>query len=135
MLSIYDDSSAKTVLDQPLNPELVALITDRLHDAESLGLGQMTHLVVIEPTDTEAAVYQELGWSPLTNPIDKARFGTAEFVPFWSWLQDLGGWYELILTVGNEGFAYILLIEKQERSPNDLQALCRHYAEEAKVCG
>lgn len=131
MLSLYDAASTADVLDQPLSPVLRTLITDRLSDARALGLADLTHIVVIQPGDTEEALRQELGWSPLENPIDGDRFGTATFLPFWPWLQNLGGWYELLHPVGNDGFAYILLIENVEGALAGLLAMCRQYCEEA----
>lgn len=101
-------------LDQPLADELRAIITDRLTDAASIGLADQTHITVIQPGDTERDIEQELGWSPLVHPLTGARFGSRDWTPCWAWLQDLGGWYELLHTVGNSGFAYILLIEKQQ---------------------
>lgn len=132
MLSIYDDTSARAALDQPLNATLRTLVTDRLGDAHAVGLADLTHIVVIQPGDTEQAIRQELDWSPLENPIDGDRFGTTNFLPYWPWLQDLGGWYELLHPVGNDGFAYILLIENTEGVPADLLAMCRAHAGEAR---
>ena len=131
MLSLYDATSSAAGLDQPLNPALRTLITDRLSDARALGLADLTHIVVIQPGDTEQAVRQELGWSPLENPIDGDRFGTANFLPVWPWLQDLGGGYELLHPIGNDGFAYILLIENADGVLPDLLTMCREYAREA----
>jgi hypothetical protein len=131
MLSLYNATSSAAVLDQPLNPALRTLITDRLSDARALELVDLTHIVVIQPGDTERAVRRELGWSPLENPIDGDRFGTVNFLPFWPWLQDLGGWYELLHPIGNDGFAYILLIENADGVLPGLLTMCRKYAREA----
>lgn len=135
MLSIYDEASASDVLARPLNPTLQSLISDRLHDAEVIELGELTHILVIEPGDTEEAIRDELGWSPLENVLDGCRFGTADFVPYWSWLQDLGGWYEMIVTVGNSGFAFILLIERTNGVLPELLRLCREFSDEPGRCG
>ena len=114
MLSIYDKATAEAVLSQPIEPALKRLIQTRLDTADRLGLNTQTHLVVIEQHDTEAAILRELGWSPLVHPIDGTRYGQADFEPYWAWLQDVSGWYLLLHTVGNAGFAYILLIAKGE---------------------
>ncbi len=121
MLSIYDKATASAVLDQPLSDELKDIIQARWSDAETLGLGGETHIAVIQPQDSEQTILSELGWSPLVHPINETRFGSADFQPYWSWLQDLGGWYELLHTVGNAGFAYILLIEK---GSNEFAEMC-----------
>jgi hypothetical protein len=135
MLSIYDQASASAALARPLNPILRTLIVDRLHDAEIIGLEKLTHVIVVEPGDNERDILEEIGWSPVVNPIDGSRFGSTDFIPFWSWLQDLGGWYEMILTVGNDGFAFILLIEDADSALPDLLQLCREHGDENGRCG
>lgn len=130
MLSIYDAASAAAVLAQPLNPTLRTLIDERLTDAHAIGLADQTHILVIEPGDTEETIQAEIGWAPVTHPVEGCRYGTVDFIPYWAWLQDVGGWYELLHTVGNDGFAYILLIEDRAGAPSDLLGMCRHFAGE-----
>lgn len=132
MLSIYDEASAAAVLNQPLEPNLRTLLTGRLSDAAAIGLAELTHLVVIEPGDTEDMLLNELGWSPLVNPIDETRYGDRDFVPYWSWQEDLGDWYELVHPVGNSGFAYIVLIQKVEGVLRDLLLMCRDQSEDGE---
>lgn len=136
MLSIFDEASAAAVLHQGLEPALQAILTGRLSDAAAIGLADLTHLVVIEPGDTEASLLAELGWSPLVNPIDGTRYGDPNFLSYWSWLEDLGDWYELVHPVGNAGFAYILLIERRcGVLPKLLQMCCEHAdGEQQCVC-
>ena len=88
-------------------------------------MADQTHVVVIEPGDTEGDIQSEIGWSPLVHPVEGYRYGTAEFVPYWAWLEYVGGWYELLHAVGNVGFAYVLLIEKATGTLPDLLAMCR----------
>jgi hypothetical protein len=124
MLSIYDAASAAAALAQPLDSALRKFVTDRLHDAETTGLADLTHILVITPGTTERMIQEEIGWSPLVHPVDGVRFGTEGFLPYWSWLEGLGGWFELIHSVGNN-FAYILLIADEEGVLPDLLQLCR----------
>ena len=124
MLSIYDEASALTALSQPLDPVLRTLITNRLTDAHAIGLADQTHIVVIQPGDIEAMLLDEIGWSPLVNPLTEVRFGSPDFEPYWAWLQDLGGWFELLHPVGNSGFAYILLVSRSHGVPPELLAMC-----------
>lgn len=128
MLSIYDTASAKEALNQPLDPDLRAAITAKLEQAKAAGLADLTYILVIQPGDTEAAIIDEIGFSPLCNPTDGIRFGEPDFQPYWAWLQDAGGWYELIVTVGNSGFAYLLFVMKAEGVLPDLLAMCAAYA-------
>ena len=45
----------------------------------------------------------------------------------WGWLAALDGWFELIVTVGDSGFAYVLLIEDADGTLPELLAMCRRY--------
>ncbi len=67
---------------------------------------------------------EEIGWSPLVDPLTEERFGSADFEPYWAWLQDLGGWFELLHPVANSGFAYILLISRAPGVLPELLAMC-----------
>ncbi len=131
MLSIYDEASAAAVLNQPLDPALRSILTGRLADAAAIGLADLTHIAVIQPGDTEVMLIDELGWSPLVNPIDEVRYGETGFLPYWGWLEDLAsGWYELVHPVGNAGFAYILLIQRAEGVLPELLRMCREHCEQ-----
>lgn len=127
-LSLHDRASIAAAMGQPIDPALKTLLEARLNQAAKADLLDLTHILVILPGDTEAQVIAEIGFSPLVEPFDGARFGTAGFFPHWAWLHDLGGWYEMILTVGDTGFAFILLIERGLGAIPELSAMCAHYA-------
>lgn len=132
MYSIYDETTAKYVLNQPLDPALREIIEARWSDAQSLGLVDQTHSLVIQPGDSEEAIQEQLGWSPLVHPIDETRFGSEDFRPYWSWLQNLGSYFELLQPAGNAGFCSILLIDKDA---GEFAAMCRLALEaDAKSC-
>jgi hypothetical protein len=130
MLSLYDKTSMEAALASPLDPRLHQLLAERIHDARETDLIDLTHLLVVQPGDCEHTIAEEICLSPLTNPIDGERFGTPEFQPWWDWLQHHDGWFEMIITVGNSGFAFILLIEDAEGVQPELLSLCRAYAED-----
>jgi len=65
-----------------------------------------------------------------TRRRDGARFGSTDFRPHHDWLEDHGGWFELIFTVGNSGFAFVLFVEAADGADPELLALCRTYAGE-----
>ena len=113
---------------QPLEPALRDLLLARLAQAREAGLQDQTHVLVVQPGDEEAAIEAEIGFSPLVDPLSGSRFGVDGFQPYWAWLQDLGGWYEMIVTVGNSGFAFILLIEMADDVQPDLLRLCEAHA-------
>ena len=127
MLSLYDKASIAATMGQPIELALRAFLQARLDQAAKADLLDLTHFLVIQPGDTEAQIIAEIGFSPLVEPLDGVRFGTAGFYPHWAWLSDLGGRYEMILPVGNGGFAFILIIEKEKEALSDLLSMCEQY--------
>ena len=120
MLNLPDRASQLSVLDQPLEPTLHALIKGRVQDALSLGLAELTHIVVVEPYDTEDDLIEALGFSPLVS-----RLEGIPLQPDWEWLERHPGWIELVYTVGNDGFAFLVLVQDVPGMLPDLLALCR----------
>ena len=128
MLSIYNEATLKAALASAIDPKARALLAARLKQNAKYNLTGLTHLLVVQPGDTEQDIIREVGFSPLTNVIDGARFGSDAFHPFWDWLQERDGWFELIVTVGNDGFAYVLLIQDVDGVLPALRTLCRTYS-------
>lgn len=98
--------------------KLRELLADRLADTIHCGLENLTHVLVVHAHDTEAAIVEAIGFSPLCSRIDHIRCQ-----PDWDWIEYHDGWWELLYTVGNEGFAYIVLVQDDPRS--ELACLCR----------
>ncbi len=88
----------------------------------------MTHLVLIEVGGTAASLIEELAFSPLINPLDGQRHGMDGFVLPFDYVADHGGWFELIVTVGNDGFAFILFVRDREGVDPELLSMCRAHA-------
>jgi len=110
------------------DPQLKNLLTDRVEDWTALGVLAMTHLVIIEVGDTDESIIEELAFSPLINPLDGLRFGTDGFVLPFDYVEDHGGWFELIVTVGNDGFAFVLFVRNREGVDPELLGMCRAHA-------
>ena len=125
MISIFDAASLSAALATKLDPRLRVLIEQRIASARKNGLAEMTHIVVVQPGDTEAVIVAEIGWSPLVNPIDECRHGQSGFVAPWDWFQMHDRWCEMVVTVGDSGFAFILLIEDAPDADPELLELCR----------
>lgn len=107
-----------------LKPSLLkTLLDDRLADTIQCGLQDLTHVLVVESGDRESDIVDALGFSPLISRIDGIRDQ-----PDWDWLEQHEGWWELLYTIGNDGFAYILFVEDAEGEPSELALLCRHHA-------
>ncbi len=109
--------SIRAVLDQPLGKVLRVLIEDRLADTLHCGLQDLSHVLVVETGDIEQQKIEAIGFSPL-----KTRIENPSNCSDWDWCERRPGWWELLYTVGDHGFAYILLAEDAERSP--LPQLC-----------
>lgn len=118
MIDLPTIDSIKAVLDQPLGDVLRDLLADHLADTIHCGMQDYTYLLVVEADDTEQQIVDAIGFSPLKTRIDNRRN-----CPDWDWCEQYPGWWELLFTVGNDGFAYIILVEDAERSP--LAKLCR----------
>lgn len=127
MLSLYDKASIEAALRQPLDPSLHALLVDAWRRAEAPDLLDLTHILVIQPSDLEESIVEAIGFSPLVEPLDGVRFGIAGFYPYWAGLHDLGGWYQMIVTVGDSGFAFILIIDKATGVLPELLRMCEQY--------
>ena len=65
MLSLYDEASIAAVMEQPIEPALKSLLQARLDQAAAADLLSLTHLLVVQPGDTEAQIVTEIGFSPL----------------------------------------------------------------------
>ena len=110
--------------DIPLLPTSAQpLIAKIVENAFAAYVAGQTFILVIEADDCEAAVAATLGFNPLHNPMDGLRFDESQFAPYWAYLTLEDGWYRLIHTVGNDGFAYELVIEAAGGGP--FHAMCR----------
>ena len=117
MHDLRNIAAVEALLTQPLNQNLKTLLADRLADTIHCGLQDYTHVLVVEAEDTEAAIVEAIGFSPLQTRIDRVRNCLD-----CEWLEHHDGWWELLYTVGNNGFAYIVLAEDTERC--QLAQLC-----------
>jgi len=129
MLSLYDYASIQAALAGPLDSKLRTLLARHASLLTTpYDLTELTHILVIQPGDSEEAIVGEIGLSPLANPIDGARYGGAGFCPYWDLLVNHNGWFELIITIGDSGFAYILFIQDAAGVDPLLLQLCRSFA-------
>jgi len=112
------------------DPQLKNLLSDRVRDWTAMGVLAMTHLVLIEVGDTDESIIDELGYSPLVNPLDGKRHGMEGFVLPFDYVEDHGGWFELIATVGNDGFAFVLFVRDREGVDPELLSMCRAHTQQ-----
>lgn len=129
MLSLPDRAAVEHALIGALPPRLRELLTERLAITVANGVADLTHYVVVQPGDTEADIVGAIGLTPLVNPLNDARYATADFHAWWDWLADRNGWFEMVISVGNSGFGYVLLVQADESTLPALLHLCRRYAQ------
>ena len=126
MIHAYDRATIRALLHRDLDPALRRLLEQRIGSLTE-DLIDHTEYLVVEPGDTEDDIVRHVGFSPLVEPIDDARFGEPGFAPtLWDYLTDHSGWYEMIVTFGST-FAYVLLIANLDGVPDNLRALCREF--------
>jgi len=127
--------TAKAIARAPrlmTDPKLKNLLTDRVQDWTARGLLDLTHLVILEVGDTDASLLEELGFSPLINALDGLRHGMDGFVFPFDYLEDHGGWFELFVTVSNDGFAFVLFVRDRDGVDPELLAMCRAHTQPLK---
>lgn len=130
MISLFDTPSLERALALPLDRKLRRLLTDRVEHLNALefDVREMTYFLIVEAGCPLGDVADELGWSPLINPLDGSTFGEGEgFHPYHDYLADRGGWFEMIVSAGNDA-AFVILVQDDDKTDRDLLALCRNYA-------
>ncbi len=103
------------------------LLADRVRDWTANGLLDLTHLLIVQARDTENDILEEIGFSPLVNPIEVARFPSLHFIPHHDWLERHDRWFELIFTF-QDGFAFVLFVQDSKFTDPDLLAFCHTHA-------
>lgn len=111
MISLHDRDLIESVFSAPLPSWLANALADRIKRTLAAGLGDFTNILVVEAEDTEDQIVEAIGFSPLNDPFGGTRYGHPGFLPGWAWLVTLPSAFEMIVTVGDSGFAYVLLIE------------------------
>lgn len=128
MLSFHDAAAvAAAPKTASINPSLKQLLADRVHDWTTTDLLHLTHVLIVQPGDTERDIIDQVAFSPLSSPIDGERYGTKEFVPHWDWLERHDGWFELMVAF-SDGYACFLFVQDADGVDPHLLQLCRTYA-------
>lgn len=131
MQSYSDRASLEALLHTQPADNVGKLLRERVELYASSGLLDDSHLLVIEPGDTEERVKEATGglW-PALNPIDQARYPSPLFCPWWDHLQRSGQFFEMIICFGST-HALVILVEDAPGVESELLCLCRQYAVEA----
>jgi hypothetical protein len=124
MLS-YNEAAALAAA--PTNSSIDPNLRSVLRHWAAADLLDLTYLVIVQPGDSERTLLDTVGYSPLVDPLSGKRFGDEGFVPSFDWLKLNGQHYELIETVSNDGFAFVLFIPDSQRTDPQLLQLCRTF--------
>lgn len=129
MITIYDRAAMARVLTLDLDPPLRRLLQRRFASLVTPwgDLTDWTEWIILESGDGEDDIVREVGFSPLFEPIDGARFGSMGFRPFWDHLDHEEGHFVMVQSFGST-FSYILIVPDADGIFPELLALCRQYA-------
>ena len=126
---IFDNAAAIAAAPRTTtDPRLSRMLADRVHDWAATELLDLTHLLIVGPDDSESSIVEAVGFSPLVNPIDGARFGSPHFQPHHDWLERHDGWTELTFCIGNDGWACVMFVQDAPGAGNELVSFCRTFA-------
>lgn len=127
MHSFPDFPALQAALSLPLDIALHQLLSDRIADAIACAVQDMTHIIMVEAHDREDNFLREAAFSPFYNPLSDCRHGDPDFQPHWDWAGRHDGWFEWLTCVGNDGFAFIVLVPDREDIDPRLLALLRAF--------
>lgn len=134
MIKIHDDVALKRVLNSPLSSALRLVLATRAGQlvANGFALRDLVCFVVVEPGDAIVSIIDALGFSPLTNLVDGAVYGTADFTPSFEWALDHGGVIEAPFILSDDGFGWVLLVADEPGVNPDLLAMLHEHAVKAE---
>ena len=120
MIDLPTSASQLAALKGPLPDGLKPLLCRCIRHAADQGLADLTHILVVEPGDTEADIIDAIGFTPLASRIDRI-LGQ----PDWDAISlEHHGWYRLVYLVGDSGFAFLVFVQDAPGVLPELLALC-----------
>ncbi|WP_411290676.1 hypothetical protein [Sphingorhabdus sp.] len=131
MITIYDSADMARVITGPIDPNLKTILQDRLELlSEFLGewdLGDLAHFIVVEPSDSMAAIETELGLSPFVNLVDDVRYPDPAFEPSWETCLYRQCHYSLTFALSDTGLGLCLIVPDRDDIDPQLLELCRAF--------
>lgn len=105
MISMTDDASIASALQQNHHPDLLDLIRRRRAIlGEDLPFSEMAHFVIVEPGDTIDAIEAVIRW-PIRPDRDCG-------IPQWEWvLVHEGVCWETVFVLSDDGYAVVLFVQ------------------------
>ena len=131
MQTVYDTSDLERILSDPIDPDLKAILLDRLEllaDFSEWDLADLAHFIIVEPGDSIKEIERELGINPLANIVDDACFPNPAFEPSFEFCIERKGYFDLTFALSDSGLGLVLLVPNQDGIEPTLLELCRAYA-------
>jgi len=132
MFSCFDVPSLDRALSLPLDPKLRRLLRERVDHLRDGPVAEITYYLCVGPGISEDDILDEIGMVP-TRSLDGAPFGSDAFHPVHDYCADQGGWFEVIMSAGNDA-AFVLMIQDHDGVAPTLLDYCRTYAGDS-TCG
>ena len=121
MISMTDDASIASALQQPLHPEMIDLIRRRRAIlGDELPFEEMAHFVIVEPGDTIDDIEVAIRWPIRPDP----DFG----LPQWEWVlvhEDVA--WETVFVLSDDGYAVVLFVQIADGVDSELTGLLRAF--------
>ena len=133
MITIYDSANMQLVLEGPFDPDLKAILLERLAllaEFSEWDLADLAHFIIVEPGDCLESIERELGVNPLVNIVDNVRYPDPAFDPSFEFCIARAGYFDLTFALCDSGLANCLLVPDRDDIEPTLLALCRSYATE-----
>jgi hypothetical protein len=128
VLSLTDTETMQCASLDPALRELVNLRLKQLRQNYDGDLEDIVSFHVVEPGDCPLKITQALGFSPLQNLVDSAKFGEPDFQPSFEWIQCHGAWFELVYIMTDDGYGTIVFVPNGPGTDFDLHSMCLEYA-------
>ena len=131
MITIYDSADMAQILSGPIDPDLKAILLERLEllaEFSEWDLADLAHFIIVEPGDSIEAIERELGVNPLVNIVDDARFPQPSFEPSFEFCIARRGYFDLTFALCDSGLGLCLLVPYREGVVPQLLEMCRVYA-------
>lgn len=95
--------------------EILGAHAERLEEFGDQPLAELCEFILVEPTDSLAAL--------------ETKLGRALHPPPWEYVDSLGGWFEVVVVTGQAGEGFVVLIEDRPDNDQTLLNLCRAHAD------
>ena len=110
MLSITTWSDLRTAIENHPATTILQAHAERLEEFGDQPLGELCEFILAEHTDT----LEDLA----------TKLGRALHPPPWEFVDRSGGWYELVLVTGDDGFGFVVLVEDHADGNQALRDYC-----------